>query len=153
MRRPFLVNPLFMALLLYLTVDVAPIASAEELPNPYKLDLRKATDKEFRQVIAYASRDRVTIVAFAGTDAPWRIVKDVGNELAASDIPVNIAWAADNDENIQTAKVLIYAKGRAYGGYDYETLVGYLNYETKVQKGSVQNLSRLTMKIHSEHFK
>ncbi len=138
MRRPSLFNPLFVALLLYLMVGVVPIANAEELANPYKLDLRKATDKELRQVIAYASRDRVTVVAFGGTDAPWRIVQDVGQRLAKKGIPVNIAWANDEDDNIQTAEVLIFAKGKARKLTQMSTTVGYIHYETLVKKGAIQ---------------
>jgi len=140
------------ALLSLLFVVNSLSAMADDLPNPYKLDLRKATTEELRQVVAYASRDRVTIVAFAGTDAPWRIIQDAANQLVAQGIPVNIAWANDEDDNIQTANVILFAKGQGRRGTEYSTKIGYINYKVHVEDGAVKRLVSKAKKVHDEFF-
>lgn len=140
--QTYLSAPALAGVLLALTaLAINPIAHAEgALANPYKLDLRTATDEQMKTAIAYASRDRVTIVAFAGTDAPWRIVQDVGDQLAAQGIPVTLAWANDTDDDIQSANVIIFAKGQSRYGVEYSTKVGYINYRIRVEKGAVERL-------------
>ena len=122
------------------------------LPNPYKLDLRTASDVELRQVIAFSSKDQVTIVAFAGTDGPWRIVQDVGDALAAQGIPVTVAWANDEDDDIQSANVIVFAKGAGRQGGEYSTKVGYINYRINVEDGAVGRLLRKAEQVQRDFF-
>lgn len=143
---------LLIALLSLLFAVNPPPAMADDLPNPYKLDLRDVSEEVRRQAIAHVSQERVTIVAFAGTDAPWRIVKDVGEKLAVQGIPVALAWANDEDENIQDANVIIFAKSKGRDGVEYSTIVGYINYEAHVRDGAVDRLTYKARAIHKGFF-
>jgi len=141
------------ALLTMIALNINPIAQAESAtPSLSKLDLRTATEAELRQVIAHISEGRVTIVAFAGTDAPWRIVQDAGEQLAVMGIPVSVAWAKDEDDDIQTANVVVFAKGQGRDGVEYSTRVGYINYRIHVEDGAVDRLISIVSDVSDTHF-
>jgi len=140
------------ALLSLLFAVNSPPTIAEDLPNPYKLDLREATEKQKKGAIAYASKLRVTIVIFSESEAVWKIIKDVGRKFASRDIPINIAWAKDNDGNVQTAKIIIFADGQARESIILSTKLGYLNYDAMVENKYVKTITDITMEINREFF-
>lgn len=140
------------ALLSLLFAVNSSAAMADDLPNPYKLDLREATEKQKKGAIAYASKLRVTIVIFSESEAAWKIIKDVGKKFASWNIPINIAWAKDNDSNVQTAKVIIFANGQARESIILSTKLGYLNYDAMVENRYVKTITDITMEINREFF-
>jgi len=144
---------LLRAFIVLLTVLSISSAIAEGLPNPYKLDLRKASKEQEHGALAYASSQRVTIAIYSGSEDAWKVVKDVGKKLAAQRIRVNIAWIADNDDNIQTARVLIYANSQAHESIILSTKVGLLNYDAMVNNGYVDSIFASALKIHRNYFR
>jgi len=129
-----------------------PSQAAPELPNPYKLDLREATDEEFKEAVAYGSRLGVTIVVYSAQEAPWKLSLDAANLLAEDGITVIVARQNDRDDNPQDAEVFFVAKQQTRDQWTVTSEWKTMFYTGMKSKNYHLQLRDAAMKIHTEYF-
>ncbi len=152
MAISFRYNPLFWTLILCLMAGIVPTANAEELANPYKLDLREASEKEFKEAIAYGSTLGVTIVVYSAHESPWLIALDAAQMLADDGIQVIIAKRGDNNEDRSDSAIVFVAHKKARQKVRLSTTLKNDFYDFRKKNGEDIKLRDIALSIHREYF-
>jgi len=151
MKYPIIIKALC-AFLLFVSICISTTAIAEELPNPYKLDLREASEKEYKEAIAYGSTLGVTVVVYSAQEAPWKLSLDAANLLAEDSITVIVARHNDRDDNPQDAEIVFFAHKK---GRDLWTITSEwktMFYTGMQNKGYHLKIHDAALKVHQEFF-
>ncbi len=151
MKYPIIIKALC-AFLLFVSICISTTAIAEELPNPYKLDLREASEKEYKEAIAYGSTLGVTIVVYSAQEAPWKLSLDAANLLAEDGITVIVARHNDRDDNPQDAEIVFFAKGQGREQLLLSTEFKNMFYGFRKKRGDHLIIRDTAKKIHRKFF-
>ena len=152
MKYLIIIKALF-AVLLVLSIGINTAVTAEELPNPYKLDLRKANEREFKEAVAYGSTLGVTIVVYSAQEAPWKLSLDAANLLAKDGITVIVARANDRDDNHQDAEIVFFAHKKGRDKWTISTTWKNMFYGGMKHAGDYIKIRDAALKVHKEYFK
>jgi len=151
MKYPIIIKALC-AFLLFVSVCISTTAIAEELPNPYKLDLREASEKEYKEAIAYGSTLGVTIVVYSAQEAPWKLSLDAANLLAEDGITVIVARHNDRDDNPQDAEIVFFAHKKGRDRWTLSTQWKNMFYGGMKHAGDHLKIRDAALKVHQEYF-
>jgi len=125
---------------------------SQVLPNPYKLDLRKASEKDFNEAISYGSTLGVTIVVYSAQEAPWLLSLDAAELLAKDGITVIVARANDEDDNPKDANIIFVAQQKARQKVTLSTRFKTMFYDFWVKQEWHLRLRDTALSVHNEYF-
>lgn len=153
MRLSLFVNSIFALLLLCLMVGVVPIANAEELANPYKLDLREATEQQYKEAVAHGSTLGVTIVVYSVHESPWLIALDAAQMLADEGIQVFIAKRGDRNGDPADSEIVIFANKEARQKIRLWTKFKNDFYDFRKKNREDIKIRDIALSVHNQFFK